>query len=179
MRPPRPILNLAVAMAAVMLAAATARAHAAPQMQPTCKNFGFVTEWKGTLSLVGTGSGTLSDGGTYSINESIRASPDLAMGGAPTWTGTFNETIHIDDMESHPDGTFTHITDDETIPLRSAPPNSTPPPACPARLSTIPPAHGAPQRHHADFERHLYAHRFRRLQLRNGLCLDQRARRLI
>jgi hypothetical protein len=116
MRPPRPILNLAVAMAAVMLAAATARAHAAPQMQPTCKNFGFVTEWKGTLSLVGTGSGTLSDGGTYSINESITASPDLAMGGAPTWTGTFNETIHIDDMESHPDGTFTHITDDETIP---------------------------------------------------------------
>jgi len=115
MKLPRRISDLAIAVVALVSAGA-ARAHAAPQTPPSCKNFGLVSEWKGTLSLVGTGSGTLSDGGTYNINESITASPDINAQGAGSWTGNFNETIHIDDLESHPDGTFTHFTDDETIP---------------------------------------------------------------
>lgn len=115
MRFPRRIREFATVVGALIFAGA-ARAHAAPQTPPSCKNFGLVGEWKGTLSLVGTGSGALSDGGTYSVNESITASPDINAQGAGSWTGNFNETIHIDDMESHPDGTFTHITDDETIP---------------------------------------------------------------
>jgi hypothetical protein len=115
MKLPRRISDLAIAVVALVSAGA-ARAHAAPQTPPSCKNFGLVSEWKGTLSLVGTGSGTLSDGGTYNINESITASPDINAQGAGSWTGNFNETIHIDDLESHPDGTFTHITDDESIP---------------------------------------------------------------
>jgi hypothetical protein len=106
MKLPRRICDLAIAVVALVSAGA-ARAHAAPQTPPSCKNFGLVGEWKGTLSFVGTGSGTLSDGGTYSINESITASPDINAQGAGSWTENFNETIHIDDMES-PSGWHVH-----------------------------------------------------------------------
>jgi hypothetical protein len=84
------------------------------QTPPPCHAYFGATQWKGTLTLQGSGSGSLPDGGSYSINESVTASP-LLSGTIPGWSGPLNETIHIDDMETHPDGTFTHITDDETV----------------------------------------------------------------
>jgi hypothetical protein len=86
------------------------------QTLPPCHTFFEATQWKGTFTLQGTGSGSLADGGTYSINETVTASPFLSSGNIPgMWGGPLNETIHIDDMETHPDGTFTHVTDDETV----------------------------------------------------------------
>jgi hypothetical protein len=86
------------------------------QTLPPCHPFFEATQWKGTFTLQGTGSGSLADGGSYSINETVTASPFLSSGNIPgMWGGALNETIHIDDMETHPDGTFTHVTDDETV----------------------------------------------------------------
>ena len=114
---PQLLIRIVAIGALALLAAGTTRGHSRAQgASAPCQNFALVTGWKGSVTIVGSGSGTLADGGSYSINESISASPDLATGGAPSWSGNFNETIHIDDMESHPDGTFIHITDDETIP---------------------------------------------------------------
>lgn len=99
---------------AVLLVPAHVRAQQPPPIP--CNRFNLATEWKGTLTLTGTGSGTLGDGGTYGINETITAAPDVLLGkGAGTWTGTQNEIIHVDNIETHPDGSFSHVTGDETI----------------------------------------------------------------
>jgi hypothetical protein len=93
--------------------------HAKPPQSPpasSCTNFLKVTEWKGTFTLVGTGSGSLPDGGSYSIDEKVTATPDMLSGNiASQFGGALNETIHVDDIETHPDGTFYHVTDDETV----------------------------------------------------------------
>ena len=86
-----------------------------PPTTDPCSRFIPVAEWKGTISIAGSGSGPLGDGGTYRYDETFTAAPD--MSGDANWSGPVNATIHIDDSESHPDGTFVKITDDETVAL--------------------------------------------------------------
>jgi hypothetical protein len=109
------LLGALLGMAGIhLLSAADLRAQTSPPSP--CHAFFEATQWKGTFTLQGTGSGSLADGGTYSINETVTAGPFLSSGNIPgIWGGPLNETIHIDDMETHPDGTFTHVTDDETV----------------------------------------------------------------
>ena len=87
------------------------------QAQQTCNAMPFldVTSWTGTFTLSGVGSGTTAAGDSYGVNESIVATPDLTTVGPGSSTGTFNEKVHIDDNLTNPDGTFEHITDDETL----------------------------------------------------------------
>ena len=133
MKPPAPrgtrILEALLVLTAAWLLAPERSCAQLPPVPPAtpspCNRFNLGTEWKGAFTLTGTGSGTFPDGGSYRINESITAAPDFLASpvGVPgIWAGNVNETIHIDDIETHPDQAapggvrFTHITDDETIP---------------------------------------------------------------
>ena len=119
MKLPRRIRELAIGIT-MLLAPSAGRSQSPVTVIPTpssnCHTFGLVTEWKGTLRLSGSGSGPTADGGSYSVNETITATPDTATPQGPgVLTGTMNETIHIDDLLTHGDGTFEHVTDDETL----------------------------------------------------------------
>jgi hypothetical protein len=89
--------------------------HARAQQTCNATPFFDVTSWTGTFTLSGVGSGTDASGASYGVNESIVATPDLTGVGPGSWTGTFNEKIHIDDILTNSDGSFDHITDDETL----------------------------------------------------------------
>jgi hypothetical protein len=89
------LLGALLGMAGIhLLSAADLRAQTSPPSP--CHAFFEATQWKGTFTLQGTGSGSLADGGTYSINETVTAGPFLSPGNIPgIWGGALNETIHI------------------------------------------------------------------------------------
>jgi N-acetylmuramoyl-L-alanine amidase len=82
----------------------------------------------GHFTINGTGSGTFGGRSTYSISESVSAAPQLLR----SWTGNFNETIHVDDLLSDPDGrVIAHYTDDEKLLQGPITGNVKPPPGVP------------------------------------------------
>jgi N-acetylmuramoyl-L-alanine amidase len=112
-------VTISVSAFAAVLASGNLAAQIPPLPPPPpapCIKFVGVSEWAGTFTLNGSGSGITPAGDTYSVNESISAKPDLNAVGSGAWTGTFNETIHIDDTLILSDGFLSaHITDDEML----------------------------------------------------------------
>lgn len=101
---------------AIFLLAPFFTGHLAAQTTSNCQQFVGQTEWIGTFTLTGIGSGTTAAGDSYSVNESIVATPDLISKAFSVWAGTFNETIHVDDTYVASDGFLVaHITDDEML----------------------------------------------------------------